>query len=60
MWFAPSDSRPPLGFHDKPERWNVEGERVHLKSVARGQEFALDTRSYPEAVPWVTDLFQAR
>lgn len=41
-WFAPGGTRPALGFHDKPDRWSVDGDRVRLKSVARGQEFVLD------------------
>ena len=46
-WFAPSPPRPPLGYHSAPERWHVEGDRVHLRSVGRGQEFVLDTDWYP-------------
>lgn len=57
-WFAPG-TRPALGFHDKPDRWNVDGERVRLKSVARGQEFVLDTAYYPEAFGWLRDMLDA-
>ena len=59
-WFAPGPSRPPLGFHDRPDRWQLDGERVHLKSVARGQEFVLDTSWYPEAPDWVRSLLEIR
>ena len=59
-WFSPEGSRPPLGYHSDAGRWRPDGERVDLQSAARGQEFVLDTRSYPEAVPWLTDLLQPR
>jgi hypothetical protein len=32
-------------------------DRVRLQSVARGQEFVLDTTKYPEAIPWLRLLF---
>ncbi len=54
-WFEPR-GRPPLGYHHAPSRWRRAGDRVHLQSVARGQEFVLDTRAYPEAGPWLRGL----
>lgn len=58
-WFAPSDSRPPLGYHGDPDRWHVDGDRVELQSAARGQEFVLDTAWYPEAFGWLRGLLDA-
>lgn len=58
-WFAPDGSRPPLGYHADTARWTVNSDGVELRSAARGQEFVLDTASYPEAVPWVGDLLNA-
>ena len=58
-WFAPDSGRPPLGYHSDPERWHLDGDRVYLQSAARGQEFVLDTTSYPEAVDWVASLLEA-
>lgn len=55
-WFTPTLQRPTLGYHSDPARWQVIGDRVELRSAARGQEFILDTASYPEALPWVVDL----
>lgn len=55
-WFAPEHSRPPLGYHGDPARWTMNGEAAELRSAARGQEFVLDTASYPEAIPWLGDL----
>jgi hypothetical protein len=57
-WFAPEPPRRPLGYHGDPDRWQVDGERVQLRSAARGQEFVLDTAWYPEAFSWVADLLQ--
>lgn len=58
-WFAPSPPRPPLGYHAAPDRWQVDGDQVHLRTVGRGQEFVLDTEWYPEALPWAVGLLQA-
>lgn len=58
-WFAPGDSRPPLGYHTDPGRWHLDGDHVDLRSAARGQEFVLDTTRYPEAIPWVAGLVDA-
>lgn len=52
-WLVPRDGRPPLGYHDRPDRWRSEGERQLLQTVARGQEFVLDMDHYPEAVEWI-------
>jgi hypothetical protein len=37
-------------------RWEIKGKNSILKSVARGQEFVLDTSYYPEAVEWLRKL----
>jgi len=56
-WFEPQprSKRPPLGCHADPTRWRRAGDRVELRSVARGQEFVLDADRYPEAVPWIRE-----
>lgn len=59
-WLAPHGSRLPLGYHSDPSRWQPDGDRIDLQSAARGQEFVLDTTWYPEAIPWVAELLQAR
>lgn len=59
-WFAPGDSRPALGYHSDPDRWQVHGDRVRLRSAARGQEFVLNTTDYPESISWVSDLLKAQ
>ena len=39
------------------DRWHNENGRVLLKSAARGQEFTLDMKEYPNVAKWVEDLF---
>ena len=57
-WSYPEKGRPPLSYHHKPERWLRQQDRVLLSAVARGQEFVLDCRYYPEALPWLESLIQ--
>lgn len=54
-WFMP-DGKPPLSYHPRADRWQYDGERVRLRSAAKGQEFVLDSAYYPEADAWVSDL----
>jgi hypothetical protein len=55
-WFRPRGARAPLSYHHDPGRYRAEGEGVRLRSVARGQEFVLDTTHYPEAIAWARSL----
>jgi hypothetical protein len=55
-WFRPRGARAPLSYHHDPGRYGAEGEGVRLRSVARGQEFVLDTTHYPEAIAWARSL----
>ena len=55
-WFYPTGSKTPLTYHSDLKRWKRENDYVQLNSVARGQEFVLDCRHYPEATRWVGDL----
>jgi hypothetical protein len=57
-WFHPA-ARSPLSYHGDLSRWSSKGERTVLQSVARGQEFVLDTEYYPEAPSWIASLFEA-
>jgi Nucleotide modification associated domain 3 len=54
-WFYPNQ-RMPLSFHAKPDRWSDDKDYCRLQSVARGQEFVLDTDQYPQALPWAQQL----
>ena len=54
LWFHP-DSGMTLSYHEKPNRWAIDGADCILSSAARGQEFVL-TENKPE----VTDLWLQR
>jgi hypothetical protein len=58
LWFLPGRRRA-LSYHQKPERWAVNGDRVLLTAASRGQEFILDTAEYPEAMAWAEHLLTA-
>lgn len=57
-WFYP-DQRPPLTYHQKMERWNLDGDRCLLQCAARGQEFVLDCDHYPESYGWIRNLISS-
>jgi hypothetical protein len=57
-WFYPRRGRKPLSYHADIGRWEMRNKHVVLQSVARGQEFVLDSIDYPEALPWLASLFQ--
>jgi hypothetical protein len=55
-WMLPTAGKPTLSYHASPERWGSAGDRARLSSVARGQEFVLDSRHYPRADSWAEAL----
>jgi hypothetical protein len=52
-WFLPREGRPPLTYHTDAKRWTAQGASCELKSVAKGQEFVLRMRDYPESLEWI-------
>jgi hypothetical protein len=48
--------RTPLSYHGSPSRWSQCGDRTHLSTVARGQEFVLDLEHYPELTSWIAEV----
>jgi hypothetical protein len=56
LWIYPQSGKKPLSYHSNMERWHNDGRHCLLKSAARGQEFVLDTKDYPEAVEWAGNL----
>ena len=61
-WFNPflASRRPSLTYHPNRTSWGALGDaagHVTLKAAHIGQEFVLDTASYPEALPWLKGLF---
>lgn len=57
-WLDPRPGRIPLSYHGSPHRWNREGDRLQLRTVAKGQEFVLDCDEYPEATSWAGALIE--
>lgn len=55
-WFFPAAGKMPLTFHAAPDRWSPGPDYCRLRTVAKGQEFVLDTASYPEANNWAHDI----
>lgn len=58
MWLDPRQGRTPLSFHGNPDRWRCREGNLYLQTVAKGQEFVLDCREYPEAVDWAGALIE--
>lgn len=56
-WFFPGE-RSPLSYHQNLLRWSLEENSLTLKSVAKGQEFVLDSVEYPELESWVSSVIQ--
>ncbi|MEM7256936.1 MAG: hypothetical protein AAF404_06065, partial [Pseudomonadota bacterium] len=55
-WMHPRGRRSTLSYHHDTRRWRRQAGQTLLQSVARGQEFVLDTDHYPEALDWVVEL----
>lgn len=55
-WMYPQGRESVLSYHQDSTRWRIDSERVLLQSVARGQEFILNTDHYPEALDWAVGL----
>ncbi len=62
FWSLPSGffpgARAPLSYHARADRWSLAGDRVHLRTVGRGQEFVLDLEAYPELTEWLVGFFE--
>lgn len=55
-WFDFTDKPSELTYHSNPKRWDHDESFVYLQTVARGQEFVLDTDRYPGARGWAKAL----
>jgi len=58
QWFYPRDGKCPLTYHSDMARWKRTESGTRLNVVARGQEFILDTRNFPEAIEWLKGLLE--
>jgi hypothetical protein len=56
QWFYPQDDKYPLTFHPDMTRWQRIESGTKLNTVARGQEFILDTKYFPEAIEWLKGI----
>ncbi|MFJ4293645.1 hypothetical protein ACIP1U_28305 [Cupriavidus sp. NPDC089707] len=54
-WFEPK-GRAPLTYHPGGACWELDGDRVTLKTAAKGQEFVIDGKDYAELERWVANL----
>jgi len=58
QWMAPRAGAAPLSYHGDPARWSSDGSQVLLRTVAKGQEFVLDTTDIPEARTWALRIIK--
>lgn len=56
-WFLP-EAGPALSYHMDPMRWERDGERCTLQSVAKGQEFVAPDQPQHQTATWVRSLLQ--
>ena len=56
LWMYPDNRNSTLSYHSDHRRWHKDGRHAMLKSAARGQEFVLDLKDYPEGMDWVRGL----
>jgi hypothetical protein len=57
-WFAPN-GRNPLSYHPNASSWQEDGDKVTLRSAAKGQEFVIDSALYPELEHWATSIVES-
>jgi hypothetical protein len=57
-WLEPLEGRKPLSYHASADRWIRQGDQLNLQTVAKGQEFVMDTSHYPEAIEWAAKLIK--
>ena len=57
-WCFPREGNIPFSYHSDLRRWKRVGQEVRLSSVARGQEFVLDTKLFPEARDWSSGVLE--
>lgn len=58
-WLDPRPGRTALSYHGNLDRWTRQGDRLQLRTVAKGQEFVLECDEYPEAASWATTLIES-
>jgi hypothetical protein len=58
QWFYPHDGKYPLTYHPDMTRWQMTETGTKLNTVARGQEFILNTEDFPEAIEWLKGVLE--
>ncbi len=56
--FFPGEDRPPLSYHTRADRWQLDSPWCYLTCAARGQEFVLDLDAYPDLIDWLASLLR--
>lgn len=56
-WFLPRRGQPALSYHSNRSRWSRDGDEVVLQTVAKGQEFVLDTTDLAKD-EWLQRIFR--
>ena len=56
-WFYPEGARTPLSCHPR-KLWRHDDSFTYVQRRGPGQEFVLDLNEYPEALGWISTLFQ--
>ncbi|MDL0431723.1 hypothetical protein QPM17_11325 [Marinobacter sp. TBZ242] len=54
--FFPESAETAMSFHSNLARWSLDGDHCLLRSASRGQEFVLDTITYPGVVSWLRGI----
>lgn len=54
----PGEDRPPLSYHTRADRWQLDSPWCYLTCAARGQEFVLDLDAYPDLIDWLASLLR--
>ena len=57
-WMDPFASELKLSYHTRASRWSRSGAALHLQTVAKGQEFVVDTNGCPAAQDWLISLMR--
>lgn len=56
-FLVPSEGRAPLSYHSAPDRWSKGPDGTdRLQTVAKGQEFVIDTQGLAGVSEWITAL----
>ncbi|MCU1303599.1 MAG: hypothetical protein JWQ87_3883 [Candidatus Sulfotelmatobacter sp.] len=57
-WCVPRHGQYPLTYHRRDACWQIRDDQVVLQTKSPGQEFVLNTDTYPEALEWAKNLIK--